>query len=345
MLTELSLTASAVLFAAATGVIVLAGTRLTSRADRLADRTGLGEAITGAVFLGACTSLPGITASVTAAFDGRPALSLSNAVGGIAAQTAFLAIADIAYRKANLEHAAASLLNMMQSALLVAMLAVLLLGMFSPAVTFLGIHPVTPVLFVAYALGLKLIRSAQGQPTWKPTMTAETAIDQPDEPEGGGQVRRLLLVQFFVAAALVVVAGWVLTRSAESLADRTGLDDTLVGGVFTAVCTSLPELVTSVAAVRRGALTLAVGGIIGGNAFDTLFAAMADIAYRPGSIYHAAREAGGGQEMLIVLTIVMTAVLLLGLLRRERQGMANIGFESVMVLGLYLGGVALLTVM
>jgi cation:H+ antiporter len=282
---------------------------------------------------------------VTAAFDGRPALSVSNAIGGIAAQTAFLAIADVAYRKANLEHAAASLLNMMQSALLVALLGILLLGMFSPNVAILGIHPVTPVLFVAYVLGLRLIQTARSEPTWKPAMTAETAIDQPDEPEGGGRIRRSLFLQFVALAVLVVVAGWILTRSAESLADRTGLDDTLVGGFFTAVCTSLPELVTSVAAVRRGALTLAVGGIIGGNAFDTLFAAMADVAYRPGSIYHAAREAGGGQVMLIVLSIVMTSILLLGLLRRERQGMGNIGFESALVLGLYVGGVALLTLM
>jgi cation:H+ antiporter len=345
MLAELSLPVAAALFAVSTAVIVVAGTRLTSRADRLADRTGLGEAITGAVFLGACTSLPGITASVTAAIDGRPALSLSNAVGGIAAQTAFLAVADIAYRRANLEHAAASLLNMMQSALLVVLLAVLLLGMFSPGVSVLGIHPVTPLLFLAYGLGLRLIRDARGRPTWEPTMTAETAIDRPDEPEGGGRIRRSLFVQLVLAAALVVVAGWVLTRSAESLADRTGLADTLVGGVFTAICTSLPELVTSVAAVRRGALTLAVGGIIGGNAFDTLFAGMADIAYRPGSIYHAARAEGGGQAMLIVLSIVMTSVLLLGLLRRERQGVANIGFESVLVLALYGGGVVLLASM
>jgi cation:H+ antiporter len=54
----------------------------------------------------------------------------------------------------------------------------------------------------------------------------------------------------------------------------------VVGGLFTAVSTSLPELVTSVAAVQQGALTLAVGGIIGGNSFDVMFVAFADIAYR-----------------------------------------------------------------
>ena len=104
--------------------------------------------------------------------------------------------------------------------------------------------------------------------------------------------------------------------------------------------TSLPELVTSVAAVRRGALTLAVGGIIGGNAFDTIFVAFSDIAYRDGSIYHAIT---GQQVYLISLTILMTGVLLLGLLRREERGIVNIGFESFLILLLYVGSFTLLS--
>lgn len=113
----------------------------------------------------------------------------------------------------------------------------------------------------------------------------------------------------------------------------------MAGGLLTAVCTSLPELVTSVAAVRQGALTLAVGGVLGGNAFDTLFAAASDIAYRDGSIYH---HVSNKEQSLIALTIIMAAVLILGLLRREKSGFGNIGFESVLVLILYAAGVAIL---
>jgi cation:H+ antiporter len=105
------------------------------------------------------------------------------------------------------------------------------------------------------------------------------------------------------------------------------------------VATSLPELVTTVAAVRQGALTLAVGGIIGGNTFDVLFLVAADVAYREGSIYHAI----SAQPLFIIsLTILLTAILLMGLIRRERRGFANIGFESVAVLVLYLAGMATL---
>jgi len=90
--------------------------------------------------------------------------------------------------------------------------------------------------------------------------------------------------------------------------------------------------VTSIAAVRRGALTLAVSGILGGNAFDTLFAAVADIAYRPGSVYHAVSP---GEPLIVAGGLLMTGVLLLGLLHREERGIANIGFESFWILVLY----------
>ena len=110
---------SIVVFSLCALVIAIAGTRITRVVDQLADRTGLGEATAGAVLLGAATSLAGSVLSVTAAYRGHPELAVSNALGGIAVQTFFLAIADMVYRRANLEHAAASAPNMMQNVLLI----------------------------------------------------------------------------------------------------------------------------------------------------------------------------------------------------------------------------------
>jgi cation:H+ antiporter len=84
--------------------------------------------------------------------------------------------------------------------------------------------------------------------------------------------------------------------------------------------------------VRRGALQLALGGIIGGNTFDVLVLSAADVAYRDGSLYHAV---GMADLFWLVIGLTMTTVLLLGLVVRERRGIAGIGFESVGILGLY----------
>ncbi|WP_121968658.1 hypothetical protein [Leptolyngbya sp. BC1307] len=65
------------LFAIAVFVIGVVGVKMTKVADRLADKTGLGEAVMGALFLGGTTSLPGVVTSVTAAATGHPELSIS----------------------------------------------------------------------------------------------------------------------------------------------------------------------------------------------------------------------------------------------------------------------------
>lgn len=331
----LSLPAASILFGAAALAIGVAGTTMTSTADRLADRTGLGEAIFGAVLLGSATSIAGITTSVTAAVDGRAVLSISNAIGGIAAQTVFLAIADIAYRPANLEHAAASVENLLQGALLSTILSIPLLGMAGPRMDLFGIHPFSPVMIGAYLFGLHLVAEARSEPYWMPRQTAKT---KEDVPENSPETRRSLLVlwgRFLALTVVVGTAGYVIAKTGGQIAGRTGLSGTIVGGLLTAISTSLPELVTAIAAVRRGALSLAVGG----NSFDVLFVAFSDAGYRPGSIYHAITDQ---QVFIIALTLLLTGILLMGLLRRERSGIWGIGFESFLVLVLYFGAFALL---
>lgn len=306
--------------------------------DQLADRTGIGEAAAGAVLLGASTSLGGSVLSVTAAWNGHAELAISNALGGIAVQTFFLAVADMVYRRANLEHAAASVPNMMQNGLLICLLALILLAPHLPNVTIGGVHPVTPVLLVVYFYGLYLVRAASESPMWLPSVTRETREDKPDNVTAMPPMSRLW-VEFLVLMAILGIAGYTLEPAATAIANRTQLTQTVVGVLLTAVSTSIPELVTSVAAVRRGALTLAVGGIIGGNAFDTLFTAASDIAYRGGSIYHAMPE---DSKFWTALTLLMSGVLMMGLIRRERHGIGQIGMESAVIMMLYVFGIVLL---
>ena len=64
-----------------------------------------------------------------------------------------------------------------------------------------------------------------------------------------------------------------------------------------------------------------------------------DVAYRGGSIYAAVSHQ---EAFWLANSLVMTGVLLMGLVYRERHGPGNIGFESVALFALYLGGLALL---
>jgi cation:H+ antiporter len=205
-LPEGPLWANIVAFLLAAAVIGWTGTGLAVLGDKLADRTGLGEAVVGSLFLGLTTALPGLAASITAALQGHAALAISNAIGGIAIQTVFLAVADVVHKKANLEHAAASITNAIQTTILVSLLALVLLGLNSPDVTLAHVHPMTPVLFAAAGGGFWLVYRSSTEPMWLPRKTADTVLDVPEQANVEASLGKLLAG--FAIAAGVVDRGW-----------------------------------------------------------------------------------------------------------------------------------------
>lgn len=313
-------------------VVGFFGARLARVVDRLADRTGWGEALAGAVLLAGANSIAGLVVSVVAAAEDQASLAISNSVGGIAAQTAFIVVADLAYRRANIEHAAASLTNIFMSMLMMVLLAVVVMGIAAPPWTVAGIHPATPLLFFTYVYGLRLSRTVGVEPMWTPRRTIETRVDVPADAPPGESLRSLG-AQFAALAVVVTASGYLIAQSGLSVIEATGLGGTIVGTFFTSVTTSIPELVTAVAAVRAGALTLAVGGIVGGNTFDMLFIGVADVVFAEGSLY---AHAGRSDVFVVGWTMALVAIIGAGLVRRERRG---IGFEGAAIIGLYAAGV------
>lgn len=322
-------------FALSAAVLIVVGVRFAKVVDHLADRTGIGEAVAGAVLLGATTSLPGLITTLVGALAGNASFAVSNALGGISAQTMFLALADLSYRKANLEHAAASVPNLVQAMILIALVALVFVGVTMPHLSAFGIHAVTPLLPIVYIYGLRLAKRSHDTPMWWPRRTRETRTDVPDDESNHLSLARLW-VSFAWMAAVVAITGFVVGHAGLSIVAETGVRGSVIGGLLTSVVTSLPELVTVFAAVRIGALTLAVGDIIGGNVFDILFVFAADLAYRAGPIYEAVDNV---TTFLVALTILMTAMLAAGLVYRERRG---IGFEGIALLVLYAAGVVVI---
>jgi len=300
---QLSLIPAVAVFLSGAAVIAIVGVRMTRVAGELASRSGMGEAVMGALFIGGSTSLSGIIASITAAAHGHAELAVSNALGGIAAQTVFLAVADLVYRRANLEHAAASAENLLMAAFLLTLLSVMVVAFVLPDVALWGVHPASLVLIVGYVFGVRLIARTHHMPMWLPRHTRDTQDEKKPETRRRSTGMVVLWLRFLLQGLIVGLAGWLLSRTAVTIASHTGLSEGVVGGVFTAVSTSLPELVVAITAVRMGALTLAVGDIIGGNAFDTLFVAMSDIAYRQGPIY---THVSGNEPIWLALVVLVT---------------------------------------
>lgn len=345
------------IFVVATATVLFVGPRLARLVEAIAERLDLGQVLVGAVLLGVVTSLPGLVLTIVAAARGDAELATANALGGVAAQTLFLAIADLAYRRGTLSKRVPTREVAFQMAMLFVLLAFVMVGLGTSGTMIAGrVHPVSIALIAAYIGGLALSR--QLVPTAGRSATPPADDRRDIEGGRGGQRGKLgeledspvvraeqsrtwsqLWFRFGVTAACLAAAGFALAWSGARIAESTALSATSVGIVLTAVATSTPELVTAVAAARRGAIGLAAGDIIGGNAFDTLFIAAADVAH-PGSLF---AQASPLAVAVVGWVVLLNGILLVGLMR---QGTSAQGadIESLAIIGAWLVGATLIVV-
>ena len=121
---------------------------------------------------------------------------------------------------------------------------------------------------------------------------------------------------YAVNALIVIGAAVFLPYFGEHIAAQTGLGNSFFGTLFLAAATSLPELVVSMAALRIGALDMAVGNLLGSNVFNIFILAIDDVFYREGSLFKAISPA---HLLSVFFTIIMTAVVGLGLLFKPKK--------------------------
>jgi cation:H+ antiporter len=146
-----------------------------------------------------------------------------------------------------------------------------------------------------------------------------------------------ILAPFALSAAVIVVAGVILTRSADAIADLTGWGRLLVGSVLLAGATSLPELAVDANAILLGQPDLAAGDLLGSCLCNLLILAVLDLSHlsrgRMLSPFAAAHALSG------IMTIALGSVAVLAMLTRPGvQVPPGLGLGSLAILLVYLGG-------
>jgi cation:H+ antiporter len=343
----LSLPLLLLVFAAAAGVIWVAGVQLSNQTDVLATRLHLGTALGGLVLLAIATNLPEIAITVSAAMSGNLDVAVGNLLGGIAIQTVVLVALDAFGVRGPrpLMYRAASLVLLLEGALVVAVLAVVIAGSQLPDSLVIGrVGPASVLIAVLWIAGLLLLqRAGKGLP-WH---EAGNAPDGQDEPRGHSQQKTEAEATtagtstakaagiFGVAALLTLVAGVVLERSGDAIADQVGLTGVLFGATVLAAATSLPELSTGLTSVKAGDYQLAVSDIFGGNAF-------LPVLFLPASLISGTAvlpQAQATDVYLTALAVLLTLVYMAGLVFRPGRRIARMGVDSLVVLVLYAVGV------
>lgn len=328
-----SLPGTAALFALAAAGVWFVGSRLSYYADEIADRYRIGKALTGLVLLATATSLPEIVTTMVGALAGEALLVLNNLFGGITLQTALLAVADVAVVHAALSAFPRKTTPVLEGTLL-ALLLLLLAAILSTGDVGIGFGVGLGTLVVcgAYLGALALLQAHDKNAVWTPIEVAESEGEEWKEAVEKERTSRLI-TRFAAASALILVLGVALVLLAERLAVLTGLGQSFVGATLLAATTSLPELTTTIAAVRIRSYTLAISNIFGSNLIMLALVLPADILYRPGPILDEGDRIAG---FALLAGAFVTLVYVAGLVMRSRRRFLGMGIDSVVVLLAYL---------
>jgi cation:H+ antiporter len=326
-------------FAVLALLIGVAGHRLTREADAIADALALSRTWVGVALVATVTSLPELATGVTAVtWALAPNVAVGNALGACVTNLAFLAVVDLLvrgnplYRQASQSHILAAGFGAMMLGVVV--LAVLLGhaaqragGAPAPLQALPGgIGPATPLLLGLYLVAVRAIFRHESDGL------AGGAAAPPADARQRARLRRHAL-RFAFAALVVLLAGMRLPFVATEIAQAMGWSRSLVGTVFIAAVTTLPEMAVTVSAIRIGALDLAIGNLLGSNLFNVAILAIDDLVH-PGASLLA--EVSVVHATTAGVAVVMTGLAVVGLYYRPRQRLLRaVGWVSIGLVALY----------
>ena len=246
-------------------------------AASLAERMGIPQLVVGLTIVAMGTSMPEAAVRIASALKNNPEIAIGNVVGSntlnillILGLTAL--IHPIRIQRSTIRYE------------MPFMIAVtLLLTAFgisgsrisrTEGVIFWGLF----ILYFVYLFWLSRNHRKQGTEDLKDSAAsgitaASVSAEESVETKGGKQQKHSILwylAEILIGGAMVVWGSDLVVDSATVLAGMFGMSDRMIALTIVAFGTSLPELVTSVTAARKGNADLAVGNVVGSNIFNIL---------------------------------------------------------------------------
>ncbi len=286
------------------GLLVWSADRFVDGAAATARYAGMPPLLIGMVVVGFGTSAPEMIVSAIAALEGQPQLALGNAYGSnitnialILGLVALLSPIAVHSQVLTKELPLLAVVTLLSAALLLddeldRLDALLLLGVFAALMTW------------TVRQGMQYGNDALGNET-------ETEL------QTHSMSRSAALLWTLIGLLLLIASSRLLVWGAVSIAQGFGISELIIGLTIVAVGTSLPELASSVVAVRKQEHDIALGNVIGSNLFNTLAVVGIAAAIHPLAVPH---------EVLTrdwtVMAALTASLFVLGY-RHRRQGRIN----------------------
>jgi len=304
-------------------LLVWSADRFVDGAAATAKHAGMPTLLIGMVIIGFGTSAPEMVVSALAAVDGNPGLALGNGYGSNIANIALIlglvaVISPIAVQSGILRR---------ELPLLAAITLFAAVQLFDGELSRLDGLLLLLVFFAV--MGWQIYDGMRQRSDILMTeMEAEAEAEFASHPMPLGKAVFWLVLGLL----LLIVSSRVLVWGAVSIAQGLGVSDLVIGLTIVAIGTSLPEMASSIAAIRKNEHDLALGNVLGSNLFNTL--AVVGIA---ASIHPLAVEPVILYRDWAVMAGLTLALFVMGYsFRKGRQGRIN-RFEGVVLLAAYIG--------
>jgi len=315
-----------VVFAASAASVVYLGVQLARFGDVLATLTGWGRIFVGSILLALATSLPELSTNISAVRldPPNPELALGNVVGANMLNMFTLSLVALFFGGRRFLQQVAP-----QQGYLIVLAAamtgaVLIFGALQLDASFWQVGLASVVLLGMFLAGMRVVYATR------------PANDEESQENGQpGMTLGRAWVLFGLVSAGVFVAGFFLAWSTDRVAEITGVSSSTLGILAVSVVTTMPELVSTIAAIRMGAADLGVSGLFGSCAFNVTILSFADLFYRDGVLINQIGPAHFVAGGVAVVLILASLALILG---RDRIGnaIARVGLALMAVI--YIAG-------
>lgn len=317
-------------FAIVSGVIVVAGYHLSRYGDVIAEKTGLSGSWIGLALLATVTSLPELVtgiSSVAAAHE--PDIAVGDVLGSCVFNLLILALLDAVYRKGSI------FAGGRKGHLLIAAYGILLLAMSAAGLLLAQAGRMPALAHVGlYAPAILLVYLAAMHAAFRYEREEVAEFEAAEAARYPGITLRQAGARYAVAAVAVVAAGSMLPFIAADLADLMGWSRSFVGTQFVAAVTSLPEITVTFAALRLGAIDMAIANLLGSNLFNIAILAVDDAFYLNGPLL---AHVSPVHAVTALAAIAMSAVVVIGLLTRPRGRIGGVmSWPGLALVAIYL---------
>jgi len=237
------------LFVVGLVLIIKGGDWFVDSAVFIANLTGIPKFIIGATIVSVATTLPELTVSVTGVIDGELDLAVGNAVGSVTANIGLIMGISLVCMPAVIKRSQFWLKGTLMSA------AALLLWVLCKDGT---LHMLPSfALFVLLAVYVwDNIRDAKNDVG----SDEREVVDKKDLPKQ--------MVMFIIGIAAIVGGSKLLIEYGSEIALLLGVPSAIIGVTMVAIGTSLPELITTLTAIRKKESSMSIGNIVGANIID-----------------------------------------------------------------------------